>query len=115
LRQPVDFFLERDDLLSRLLERRHETLVLARHGGQVGLYLLDALFEHTCLSWGFRELSAQHRDLFLQERELRLEVTNLFVVLRLTRPSIVTSGHAPSPPTEEADDLLRPYLSRAVP
>src|SRR5690606_41800653 len=46
--------------------------------------------------------AARHGDLPLQEGDLRLEVLDLFFVPRPARPSIVTSGHAPSPPREES-------------
>jgi hypothetical protein len=55
---------------------------------------METFFEYTNLSGGFRELPAQHGDLLLEEGDLRLEVAYLLFVLRLTRPGIVTSGHA---------------------
>ena len=92
--EPVDLLLERHDLLSGLFEGRDEPLVLTRNRGQIGLRLVEPLFENTNLSRGFRELPAQHGDLLLEEGDLRLEVTDLLFVLRLARPGIVTSGHA---------------------
>ena len=37
LGQPVDLFLERDDLVARLAQRRRQPLVLGARGGELGL------------------------------------------------------------------------------
>src|SRR4051794_12660705 len=43
--EPVDLLLERDDLLPRFLQGRHEPFVLVHDAGEVGLRLGDALLE----------------------------------------------------------------------
>src|SRR4051794_11814935 len=50
LRESVDLLLERDDLLPRFLQGRHEPLVLVDDAGEVGLRLGDALLELTDLA-----------------------------------------------------------------
>ena len=47
LRQPVDLFLERDDLVARLAQRRRQPLVLGARGGELGLDGREALLERT--------------------------------------------------------------------
>ncbi|GAA1582528.1 hypothetical protein GCM10009678_76590 [Actinomadura kijaniata] len=63
--ESVHFLLERHDLLARFFEGRHETLVLTRNGGQIGLCLMETFFQNPDLAGGFRELATQHGDLLL--------------------------------------------------
>ncbi len=51
LRQPVDLFLERDDLVPGFAQRCRQPLVLAGHGGQAGLGLAQPLLEKPDLTW----------------------------------------------------------------
>ena len=111
LGQPVDFLLERHDLVARFAERVGQPLVLAGHGGQAGLRLTQPLLEQADVPGRVGQPAPQHRHLLLEEGDLRGEALNLVVVPRGAR-SFVTTGHAPTPFREQTS--LRPYLSVAL-
>src|SRR5690606_15888901 len=100
LGQPVDLLLQGDDLISGLLQGRHQTFVLAGHRRQIGLRLVATLFQDPGLAGGFRQLPAQRAYLLLEEGDLCCEVSDLPFALRGPSLSVIASCHAPSPPSQ---------------
>ena len=111
LGQPVDFLLERHDLVARLAERVGQPLILARDRSQAGFGLTQALLEKPGMPRRVSQPPPQHCHLLLEEGDLRGEPLNLVIVPRCAR-SFIPSGHAPTPFREQTS--LRPYLSEAL-
>ena len=88
LGQPVDLFLERHDLVTRLLEGGDQALVLGGDRGEVGLQVADPLFERAQVAGRLGESAAQGVDLVLQRADLRVQVGGR---TRLTASSVVWS------------------------
>ena len=80
LRQPVDLFLERDDLVPGLAQRAGQPLVLRGDGGQAGLGLAQPLLEKPRLAGRIREPAAQSGDLLVKEGDLRGKAFDLIVM-----------------------------------
>ena len=112
LGQPVDLFLERDDLVARLAQRAGEPLVLASDGREVRLGLAQPLLEQVRLPRRVGEPAAQCRDLLFKEGDLRGQDLDLVVVPPGVN-AVVTRGHAPHPLLRA--ELPRPYLSKVNP
>jgi len=78
--QPVDFLLERDDLVPGLAKRAGQPLILSGDGGQAGLGLAQPLLEKPRLAWRIREPAAQCGDLLVKEGDLRGKALDLIVM-----------------------------------
>ena len=111
LGQPVNFLLERHDLVARFAERIGQPLVLARDRSHAGFGLTQALLEQADMPRRVGQPPPQHCHLLLEEGDLRGEALNLVIVPRCAR-SFIPSGHAPTPFREQTS--LRPYLSEAL-
>ena len=96
LGQPVDFLLERHDLVARLTQGPREPLVLSVDAGQARLGLPKPLFEQPGLPWRVRKPAAQSGDLLLEEGDLRGKDLDLVVISSGAR-AVVARGHAPHP------------------
>ena len=94
LRQPVDLFLQRDDLVPGLAQRRGQPLVLAGDRRQASLCLPEPFLQQTDLSGRICQPAAQHRDLFIEEGDLRGKAAHLILVPR-SPPALVLSCHGP--------------------
>ena len=70
LGQPVDLFLERDDLGPGLLEGGHEPLVVLGQSGQLRLRRREPLLELPDVSGAFGQLAPHQGEFLLQERDL---------------------------------------------
>ena len=112
LRQPVDLFLQRDDLVACLAQRSGEALVLAGDATQVRLGLAQPLLEQVRLPRRVGEPAAQCGDLLFKEGDLRGQDFDLVVVPPGVN-AVVTRGHAPHPLLRA--ELPRPYLSKVIP
>ncbi len=110
LGQPVDFLLERHDLVARLAEGIGQTLILAGDRAQAGFGLTQALLEKPDMPGRVSQPPPQHCHLLLEEGDLRGKALNL-VIARGAR-SFIPSGHAPTPFRQQTS--LRPYLSEAL-
>src|SRR6266536_6315494 len=97
LRQPVHLFLQRDDLIARLSQGCGQSLVLAGYRREVDLGVAQALLEHPSLPGRIREPTAEHRDLFLEEGDLRGEVRDLLLMPR-GAGYLIASWHTPHLP-----------------
>src|SRR5690606_17914330 len=94
LGEPIDFLLERDDLLAGLPQRGRQPLVLTGDVGEHRLGLGEPLFELSRLSWLFGEPTSQSRDLFLEVADLVGELR-----WRASRAPILVCGHVPHLPS----------------
>src|SRR5260370_26221834 len=112
LRQPVDLFLQRDDLVARLAESSRQPFVLTADCREVDLSVTQALLERPDLTGRIGQPPPEHRDLFLEEGDLRGEVSDLLLMPRGAYV-VFASCHA-QPPFREPT-FSRPYLSRSLP
>src|SRR3954467_12075524 len=109
LRQPVDLFLERDDLLAGLFQRADESLVLVDDTGEVGLRLGQSFLELSNLArWGGGR-GSRHRGFFFEEGRLGREVLP-FLLASCASLGVVTCGHVSPPPARR-----RPYRTPPPP
>ena len=92
LRQPVDFFFQRDDLVAGFAERRSESVVLTRQRGNRRLRFGQTVVDGACVSRRLSQLAAQRRHFFFEEVNLLLQVLGIVGARRSTM-RVVTTGH----------------------
>ena len=79
LGQPVDLFLERQDLVAGLTQRRGEPVVLAGDLRQAGLGLGEPLLDRAQLARRVGQLAPQQAYLLLEERDLSRQVVHVLL------------------------------------
>jgi hypothetical protein len=111
LGQPVHFFLERKDLITRFAQSGGEPLILPGDAREACLGFAQPLLQQAHLPGRIGEPASQGRDFLLEEGNLRGQDLDL-VVIPAGTSTVVTRGHAPHPLPRA--DLPRPYLPKVV-
>ncbi len=79
LGEPVNLFLESDDLGPGFLEGRHEPVVVLGQSGQLRLRCREPFLELPDVSGAFGQLPPNQGEFLLQERDLAGEIVGLFL------------------------------------